>query len=95
MPEPTVTATQYVVSVLPDTHPDRRYWSAIVARTPDGWMVHDSDSTYGPDGQRATFEDAPVHADLDAALAIARRVAPDVTLNGHPVTDAPAHTPAA
>lgn len=93
MPEPTVT--RYELSVLPETHPDRRYWSAIVTRTQDGWMVHDSDGTYAPDGARGTFEDPPLHTDRDAALAVARRVAPHVTLNGHPITDAPAHTPAA
>ncbi|MEU9998073.1 hypothetical protein [Streptomyces sp. NPDC050848] len=95
MPEPTVTVTRHEVSVLPETHPDRRYWSAIVARTDGGWMVHASDGTYDQNGNRGTFENPAVHPDLEAALAVARQVAPHVTLNGHPVTDAPAHTSAA
>ncbi|MFF8610849.1 hypothetical protein ACF06X_33625 [Streptomyces sp. NPDC015346] len=85
MPEPTTTITRYEVSVLPATHPDRHYWSVIVASTDHGWAVWDADGAYDQDGQRVPIDNASPHSDQAAALAIARRVAPNVTLNGHPV----------
>ncbi|MGW2113727.1 hypothetical protein [Streptomyces zhihengii] len=90
-PETSTIATRYTVSVLPEGHPDRWLWSATVVLTKSGgWAVHDADSAFDVNGQRVPFEDAPRHPELEAALLVARQVAPNVTLNGHPVSAASA-----
>jgi hypothetical protein len=89
-PEVTTTTTRYTVSVLPAGHPDRWLWSATVALTAQGWIVHDADTGYDAAGQRVPLDNAFPHPDREQAMSVARRVAPHVTLNGHTVTTAPA-----
>jgi hypothetical protein len=90
LPETSTRPTRFTVSVLPADHPDRWLWSASVVLTDGGWAVHDADSSFDADGGRVPHEEAHRHPELEAALLVARQVAPTVTLNGHPVTAAPA-----
>ncbi|MFJ8677270.1 hypothetical protein [Streptomyces sp. NPDC093589] len=88
-PKVLVAITRYEVSVLPADDINRRYFALFVELTPHGWIVTDGHAGYDADGT-AHFGEMRRHhfADVDDALAIARRLAPDLTVNGHTATDA-------
>lgn len=88
-PEVLVSITQYTVSVLPADDINHRNFALTVELTPRGWIVTDGHSGYDTDGT-AHHGEARWHpfADYDDALAVARRLAPGLTVNGHTATDA-------
>lgn len=88
-PDPIVTTTRYTVSVLPADDINHRYFALTVELTPRGWAVHDGHAGYDADGTTHVGETLRhPHADREAALALARRLAPGLTVNGHTATDA-------
>ncbi|WP_280396013.1 hypothetical protein [Nocardia brasiliensis] len=85
VPEPEVRVTGYSVSCLPAEHPEARHWSIPVTRVRDGrWVVGADGEWYDRDGE---FSEAPVPMDLDTALAVARRGAPQLELMGRTVAE--------
>lgn len=88
-PSVLVSVTRYTVSVLPADDINHRYFALSVELTPRGWIVTDGHSGYDADGVRHHGK-ARWHpfADYDDALAVARRLAPGLTVNGHTATDA-------
>lgn len=92
-PEPQVMATEYVVSILPEDHIDRDVFEVKVAyRGPGSWaVITRGRSCLGADGEwdyemnpsSRTDEWLATHRfDLETALDLARKAAPDVTCNG-------------
>ncbi|MGW3490614.1 hypothetical protein [Streptomyces sp. NPDC001054] len=83
MTEIHIEATRLEVSLLPWDDRNHRYFTVYVERTRGGWAVHDGFAGYDADG---TPHGGETHrhplADRDAALALAARLAPDVTCNG-------------
>jgi hypothetical protein len=88
-PEVIVAVTRYTVSVLPADDTNHRYFALDVELTPRGWIVTDGHSGYDADGT-AHHGETRWHpfADYDDALAVARRLAPGLTVNGHTAVDA-------
>lgn len=88
-PEVLVTITRYTVSVLPADDINHRSFALYVELKPNGWVVHDGASGYDADGAEH-FGQTWRHpiADYDDALALARRLAPTLTVNGDTATDA-------
>ncbi|MEU1071871.1 MULTISPECIES: hypothetical protein [unclassified Streptomyces] len=80
-PEPIVTITRYTVSLpLDRVH---KGFALFVELKPGGWIVHDGADYYGGDGIWQPSEWQATHfSDYDDALAVARRLAPAVTVNG-------------
>ena len=88
-PEVIVSVTRYAVSVLPPGDINRKYFTLFVELGRDGWTVHDGHGSYGADGEWEPGRlNAHAFADYDDALALARRLAPDVTVNGHTALEA-------
>ena len=89
-PEPIVSITRYEVSVLPRDDINRKYFTLFVELTRSGaWIVHDGHGGYDIDGDWAPgLAVAHEFADCDDALDLAKRLAPNVTVNGHTATDA-------
>jgi hypothetical protein len=88
-PDPIVSITRYAVSVLPVDDINRKYFVLYVELKPHGWIVTDGHQYYGPnDGVELSQSTAHHFADYDDALAVARRLAPDLTVNGHTATEA-------
>lgn len=83
-PEVLVTITRYAVSVLPADDINRKYFTLFVELTHRGWIVTDGHGGYDSDGGWEPGRlGAHPFADHDDALALARRLAPGVTVNGH------------
>jgi hypothetical protein len=82
-PKVIVSITRYTVSVLPADDINHRTFALSVELTPRGWVVTDGHSGYDADGT-AHHGEARWHpfADYDDALAVARRIAPDLMVNG-------------
>jgi hypothetical protein len=88
-PEPIVTVTRYEVSVLPRNDINRKFFTLFVELARDGWIVHDGHGGYDIDGDWAPgLAVAHAFADYDDALALAKTLAPNVTVNGHTATEA-------
>lgn len=88
-PEPIVSITCYEVSVLPRGDINRRYFTLFVELTRGGWIVHDGHGAYDTDGDWAPgLAVGHEYADYEDALALAKKLAPNVTVNGHTATDA-------
>jgi hypothetical protein len=96
-PEPTVRATVYAVSCLPADHRSARHFTVRVEeRSPGLYSVSDGFSVLDKDGEWA-FEPLPSEReaewkarhrfDLETALALAKRVAPLMTVNGVTLAD--------
>jgi hypothetical protein len=104
VPEPTVRITEYSVSCLPqdDVNADL-FTLTVVERAPGRWAVTRGSFCYDADGKRE-FESNPTgrteefrarfRFTLDDALALAKRVAPTMTVNGRTVADVLARTDA-
>lgn len=88
-PEVIVSIARYAVSVLPPGDINRKYFTLFVELARDGWVVTDGHAFYAEDG---TWQPAQwlAHrfADYDDALALAREIAPEMTVNGHTATEA-------
>ncbi|MFJ3289936.1 hypothetical protein ACIPMW_32210 [Streptomyces sp. NPDC086669] len=95
-PELIVSITRYEVSVLPHDDINRRYFTLFVELSRGGWIVHDGHGGYDIDGDWAPgLAVAHKFADYEDALDLAKRLAPNVTVNGHTATDAYRRTQAA
>ncbi|MEC4016034.1 hypothetical protein [Streptomyces sp. H27-D2] len=93
-PDVLTAITRYEVSVLPADDLNRKFYTLLVERTRRGtWVVTDGHAGYLEDGH-GTPGQATAHqfADYDDALALARRLAPDMTVNGRTATEAYRHT---
>jgi hypothetical protein len=98
MSEPTVTVTRYEVSLLPESNVNRHHYTITVEHRGDGrWAVLDSRWCLGKDGEwdfevlpsERTDEWLAEHRfDLDTALAMAKRQAPLIVVNGITVQQA-------
>lgn len=84
LPEVTVTATRYAVSLLPADDVNYRAYALYVDRRRDGWGITDGAAwVVSLDGHWSlNFDAAITRPDLDDALAIARRLAPMYRVNG-------------
>lgn len=98
LPEPTVQATRYVVSCLPDDNINAPHFSLSVEyRGRSLWAVVRHGSCLNSAGQWS-YESIPSERedewladhrfDLDTALKLAKEAAPHVTVNGFTVADA-------
>ncbi|MDR3083097.1 MAG: hypothetical protein LBV60_19625 [Streptomyces sp.] len=88
-PDVIVSVTRYEVSVLPREDINRRYFTLFVELTRGGWIVHDGHGGYDVDGDWAPgLAVAHEFADYSDAIALAKRLAPNVTVNGHTATEA-------
>lgn len=89
-PEVLVEITRYEVSVLPADDINRKHFALYVDRTRNGsWIVNDGHGGYDIDGDWAPgLAVAHEFNDYDDALALARKLAPNVTVNGHTATEA-------
>lgn len=88
-PQVATFVTRYTVSVLPPDDINYRCFALQVELAPRGWIVTDGHSGYDADGNRHHGE--PRHhpfEDGGEALALARRLAPGLTVNGHTAIDA-------
>jgi len=88
-PQVITSITRYTVSVLPADDINHRYFALSVELTARGWIVTDGHSGYDADGVGHHGE-ARWHpfSDYNNALAVARRLAPGLTVNGHTATEA-------
>ena len=88
-PEVLVSITRYAVSVLPANDINREYVALHVELSREGWIVHDGHGGYDADGGWEPGRlGAHPFADYDDALALARELAPGLTVNGHTATEA-------
>lgn len=103
-PKPTVKATHYEVSCLPEENVNARHFTLRVEyRGRDRWAVTDGHDCLSKDGTWS-YESIPSNReddwlaahrfDLDTALRLAKEAAPKVTVNGYTVADALAMTAA-
>ncbi|MFJ3537020.1 hypothetical protein ACIPQA_16305 [Streptomyces sp. NPDC090109] len=84
LPEVTVTATRYTVSLLPADDINHRAYALYVQQRSDGWGITDGFGwVEGPGGHwNLDYHEALTFAELDDALALARKLAPDYPVNG-------------
>lgn len=97
LPEPTVQAIRYEVSLLPEDDINRHVFTIDVEyRGADRWAVTRHGSCLGADGtwdfgvKQYDRSDAWLDThrfDLDTAIRLAREAAPDVVVNGHTATE--------
>jgi hypothetical protein len=89
-PEVIVSITRYTVSVLPAGDVNHRYFALFVEMTRRGtWVVTDGHGGYDRDGNwSAGSWSGAEYAYVDEALALARHLAPRVTVNGHTAIEA-------
>ncbi|OHU47324.1 hypothetical protein BKG82_27110 [Mycobacteroides chelonae] len=95
MVEAKVRPTAYAVSCLPPEHPNAFLFTLRVEwRSEDRWCVTDGAYCYRKDGHKAYESNPSSRTDrfkkayrfpLDEALALAKRLAPKITINGHTV----------
>lgn len=90
LPEVTVTATRYTVSLLPANDINHHTYALNVVLRHDGWGITDGFSWIeGPGGHwHIDRHEALTFAELDDALALARRLAPGYRVNGRTAAEA-------
>ncbi|MFI2081489.1 hypothetical protein ACH43Y_14215 [Streptomyces rubiginosohelvolus] len=90
LPDIDVTVTRIEVSLLPEGDINRKYYRLFVERTVRGtWTVHDGHGGYDIDGVWAPgLAVAHEFDDSEDAVALAKRLAPNVTVNGLTAADA-------
>lgn len=94
LPEVTAQATRYVVSLLPEDDINWKFFLLCVDWRRDGypgegrWIVHDGHRGCDSQGLPSTEKNSAPRFDLDTALAIAKKAAPHVVVNGHTALDA-------
>lgn len=96
-PKPTVTATRYEVSLLPEDDINRPVYTITVESRGDGrwavcWMREclATDGTWSHEPIPSSRDDAWLanhRFDLDTALRLAREQAPQITVNGMSATE--------
>ena len=97
MIEPEVRVVAYQVSCLPPDHPEAPHFTLeVVARGYHRWAVTRFGFCYdakgheryepNPSARTDAFKHKYRHS-LDDALALAKRLAPTITVNGHTVED--------
>lgn len=98
VPEPSVHVTAYAVSCVPEDNINAFHFTAKVEyRGRGGWAVTDGFYVYAADGSRA-HQSIPTerteeflakfrHSESDA-IALAKRIAPTLRVNGYTVADA-------
>ncbi|MCW2898794.1 MAG: hypothetical protein JWO67_1059 [Streptosporangiaceae bacterium] len=100
--EPTVRATRYEVSCLPEGNVNARHFTLRVEHRGDGrWCVTDGHNCLGADGTWG-YEPLPSNRDddwmkthrfdLDTAIQLAKDFAPKLTINGLTAADVLART---
>lgn len=92
-----VRPTAYAVSCLPADHPEAYLFTLKVEwRGTDRWCVTNGAYCYRKDGHQSYESNPSSRTDrfkkayrfpLDDALALAKRLAPKMTINGHTVED--------
>jgi hypothetical protein len=95
VPESIVTPTSYVVSCLPEAHPDRYVYTINVQYRGEGQyaVCHglafaDADGTLSYEAGRPSIDWLDAHRfGLDEALELARRLAATLTVDGRSVAD--------
>ncbi|MFJ3839429.1 hypothetical protein ACIPY6_28535 [Streptomyces sp. NPDC090054] len=97
-PEPTVTATRYEISLLPEGDVNRRTFLLYVEYRGQGlWAVHDGHGQYDADGEWCAGMSPAGPAEnwfgvhrfsLHMALELAKQLAPGITVNGHTAAEA-------
>lgn len=97
IPEPIARVTEYTVSCLPQDHPGHNHFSLTVAeRGPGSWAVLRYGFCYDTTGNREYESTSTDRTDeflarfrfpLDDALALAKRIAPTLNVNGYTVAD--------
>lgn len=98
IPDPSAQATRYEVSILPEDDINRPVFTIDVEYRGEGrWAVVRHGSCLGTDGiwefgvKEYDRGDAWLDAhrfDLETALALAKKAAPHLTVNGHTAVDA-------
>lgn len=88
-PDALMTVTGYAVSVLPADHREFHDYALYVDLTRRGrWVVHDGGAGFDADGcPRVREQDRHPFPSLDDALALARRLAPGMTIGSRTATD--------
>ncbi|GAA2732132.1 hypothetical protein [Streptomyces nogalater] len=87
-PDVIVSLTRFTVSVLPANDVNHKAYALQVELKPHGWVVHDGHVYFDPDGSEAFSQSTAYHfADHEDALALAKRLAPGLTVNGHTATE--------
>lgn len=88
-PDTLVTVTGYAVSVLPADHPEFPDYALFVELNPHrAWVVHDGGAGFDTDGRPRVGEPyRHPFPSLDDALALARRLAPGMTIGSRTATD--------
>lgn len=89
-PPVLVEATRYTVSVLPRDDVNFNAYALYVQRRRGGWGITDGAGWVADWQHRWTLDhyDALLFAELTDALALARKLAPGVTVNGATAIDA-------
>lgn len=89
-PNVLVEVSRYEVSVLPADDINRKYFTLFVKLTRRGtWVVTDGHGGYDRDGNWTPGRDSGIeYVDVKDAIGLARRLAPNVTVNGHTATEA-------
>ncbi|MEV7654607.1 hypothetical protein AB0O39_10595 [Streptomyces anulatus] len=90
LPDVEATVTRIEVSLLPEGDINRKYYRLFAERTVRStWTVHDGHGGYDIDGDWAPgLAVAHEFADSDDAVALAKRLAPNVMVNGLTAADA-------
>jgi hypothetical protein len=84
-PEPIVQVTRFVVNCVPEKIMDADAWEIELKYYGDGrWVAHRHDKYLDVDGKWSW--NRQVH-NFDTALALAKKAAPDVVVNGYSVLD--------
>ncbi|MFH8717270.1 hypothetical protein [Streptomyces zaomyceticus] len=89
-PEILVEATRYTVSLLPRYDINFNAFALHVQRRRDGWGITGGHGWVEGHAGWMTLDsyEALVFPELDDALALARKIAPTIGVNGHTATDA-------
>lgn len=88
IPDPTVAVTRYAVTCLPAGHRMTRHFTIQVEARGGGlWAVLHQGMEAGPSGAWRP-RGLGGRFKVTTALELAKRLAPDLTVNGHTVADA-------
>lgn len=88
--EPAVIPIRYDVSCLPEGHPDRRHFTVQLRYCGEGqWAATDIfGDEYDENGEQGVYRSNPRRRfDFDTALELAKRIAPELNVDGHSVAD--------
>ncbi|MEU1088909.1 hypothetical protein ABZ401_19100 [Streptomyces sp. NPDC005892] len=88
-PEPIVTTVRHEVSIFPVGDINRKYFTLRVDQTRRGtWVVTNGTYGYGGDDRwHFGYDSGAEYDNPDDAIALARRLAPDLKVNGATATE--------